>query len=126
MLFERGSEVALELWSGAHQAASSVLAYPEARAALAAARRSDRLTSHQYREATQKFERINEALVTVGVDEQLTRRAGALAAEFSLRGYDAVHLATSLSLGEEDAALVTWDADLARAALEAGLPVLGE
>jgi len=39
-----------------------------------------------------------------------------------MRGYDAVHLATALALGD-DTLLVTWDADLGRAALGSGCAV---
>lgn len=116
----------MELWAGQAQVASSVLAYPEGRAALAAAHRSGRLNERLYDEALEGFDRASEELTAIGVDEQLTRIAGTLASEFSLRGYDAVHLATALELAEQDVALVSWDRDLTRAAAEAGLAVVGE
>jgi predicted nucleic acid-binding protein len=97
VIAEHGSDLVHDLWSGAHRGASSVLAYAEGR----------------------------EEVVAIGVDEQLTRAAGALASEFALRGYDAVHLATALSIAEHHVALVTWDHDLCSAAAEAGLIVLG-
>jgi uncharacterized protein len=102
-----------------------VLAYAEGRAALASARRSNRLTQRSYGEAVESFDRTYEEVVAIGVDEQLTRAAGALASEFALRGYDAVHLATALSIAEHHVALVTWDHALCGAAAEAGLIVLG-
>lgn len=58
----------------------------------------------------------------VGVDGQLARQAGELTEEFGLRGYDAVHLASALALGPETT-LVTWDRNLARAAMSSGLGV---
>jgi len=114
-----------ELWSEANKGASSVLAYAEGRAALAAARRGSRLSRPIYAEAIERFDRTYEEVVAIAVDEQLTRTAGALAAEFALRGYDAVHLATALSIAEHEVALVSWDRDLCDAAVEAGLVVLG-
>jgi uncharacterized protein len=125
VILERGSELAHELWRGPYNGASSVLAYPEGKAALAAARRSNRLTQRLYREAVESFERRYEELAAVAVDGELAHDAGALASEFALRGYDAVHLATALSVAEHDVALVSWDRDLCRAASEAGLAVLG-
>jgi predicted nucleic acid-binding protein len=122
---EQGSELVHELWNGAYRGASSVLVYAEGRAALASARRSNRLSQVIYAEAIESFDQTYEEVVTIGVDEQLTRVAGALASEFALRGYDAVHLATALSLAEHDVALVSWDRDLCDAAIEAGLTVLG-
>jgi uncharacterized protein len=126
VLDEQGSDLALELWSSSARAASSLLAYPEGRAALAAARRGGRLDQRLYRESQKSFDRTYEELVAIGVDQQLTRAAGSLASEFPLRGYDAVHLATALDLAEHDVALVSWDRDLSRAATAAGLTVLRE
>jgi len=103
-----------------------VLAYPEGCAALAAAHRSKRLTPQLYRDGLQRFDQVYAELIAVGVDEQLTRAAGICASEFRLCGYDAVHLATAMDLAEDDVAVVTWDRDLARAALEVGLTVVGE
>ena len=51
----------------------------------------------------------------------MAQLAGRQATEFGLRGYDAVHLATALDLGEEELVFVTWDEDLRRAANAAGL-----
>ena len=58
----------------------------------------------------------------IGVDEPLARHAGDLTEEYKLRGYDAVHLASALALGAATT-LVTWDIDLARAALASGCGV---
>jgi predicted nucleic acid-binding protein len=126
VLREQGSDLALQLWESGHRAASSVLVYPEGCAALAAAHRGNRVTSRLYRESRHGLDQVHDALITIGVDQQLTRSAGEFAADFGLRGYDAVHLATALNLSEDGVALVTWDHALSRAALEAGLPVLGE
>lgn len=111
-----------ELWETRHPAASSVLAYPEARAALAAAARAGRLTAAAHSNALQAFEAMHTELTVLGIDVALARHAGELASELGLRGYDAVHLASALALGVETT-LVTWDADLARAASRAGCSV---
>lgn len=92
---------------------------------MAAAVRTKRLTQRLHREALGGFDRAYEEIATVGVDVQLALEAGTLASEYSLHGYDAIHLATALSLGEHDVALVSWDHDLSQAGLEAGLVVLG-
>lgn len=105
--------------------AASVLNYPEGRAALAAAKRAGRLSETAHRQALSDFAALQEAMISLGVDTELARSAGALAEEHGLRGYDAVHLATALELGGHDAVLVTWDADLGRAASQVGLAVAG-
>jgi len=99
VIVEIGSELVAELWALRHPAASSVLAYPEARAALAAAHRGDRLSADGYRYARAGFESLQSELLLIGIDGQLARHAGRLAEEFALRGYDAVHLASALAFG---------------------------
>lgn len=100
-----------------------MLAYPEGRAALAAARRDGRLEKKDHARALADFEDVVSDLALIGVDELLARDAGTLAEEFQLRGYDAVHLASVLALDENPVTLVTWDEDLAEAAIKAGLAV---
>lgn len=124
MIIEEGSEAAAELWSRADPAAASILAYPEGRAALAAAKRGGRLTKAGHTQALRDFENLRNELISIGVDESLARRAGELAEEHRLRGYDAVHLATALEF-DDDVVLVTWDADLQLATKRAGLSVAG-
>lgn len=111
-----------ELWGTRLGVASSILCYPEGRAALAGARRARRLSVAGYGRARAEFESLQSELVLVGVDGLLARQAGELAEELGLRGYDAVHLASALALGS-DTALVTWDEDLRRAAARSGCAV---
>lgn len=119
---EDGSDLAAELWERASSIASSVLCYPEGRAALAAAQRSGRLSRRQHRRAVGEFDAVREELALIGADAELAAQAGGLAEERALRGYDALHLATALALGG-NTLFVTWDIDLGRAAHEAGCPV---
>ena len=118
-MVEAGSELASALWDAPLRAASSLLAYPEGRAALAAARRARRLTADAHVQACAEFESLQDELLLVGVDRDLARWAGALAEQFALKGYDAVHLASALSLAS-DATLVSWDDDLRSAAALSG------
>lgn len=86
--------MAAKLWGSAYPAASSILAYPEGRAALAAARRLDRLGEDEHREALAVFEELYVELATVGVDQELAVRAGGYAEDLGLRGgnYQAAYL----------------------------------
>jgi predicted nucleic acid-binding protein len=122
IVVEAGSDHAAELWDS-YPAAASVLAYPEARAALAAARRVKRLTARAHDRAVAELDVLNAELMIVVVDEALAQRAGELADERALRGYDAVHLASALALDPGETTLVTWDHDLSDAAVGAGLGV---
>jgi predicted nucleic acid-binding protein len=92
---------------------------------LAAARRVGRLGKDAHKKALAAFEELCADLVTIGVDQGLARGAGEHAEDLGLRGYDAVHLATALELGEEEVVLVTWDRDLARAVEQVGLGLAG-
>ncbi len=121
---EAGSDLATELWNTGQPLAASILAYPEGRAALASARRADRLSERTFDNALAEFEQVRYELVAIGVDEILARQAGELADLLGLRGYDAVHLASALALGG-DVALISWDADLTAAAKQLGLATAG-
>jgi hypothetical protein len=115
--------VAEELWEACDLKIASHLVYPEARAALAAALRARRIDARGARRAVSDLEDATDSMVLVGVDASLAREAGKLAEEHALRGYDAVHLATALSAADDQLLLVTWDQDLAHAALRCGHPV---
>jgi predicted nucleic acid-binding protein len=66
-----------------------------------------------------------ESIEAIDTHLDTIRHAGALAEQYDLRGHDAVHLASALAaLGDSDL-MVTWDDDLAGAARQAGLPVVG-
>lgn len=125
LIAEEGSDLARGIWGSATTAVSSILVYPEGRAALAAAHRSGRLRPQDLERSLKNFEGVHEALLTIGVDEHLAQAAGRHATEYGLRGYDAMHLATALDLFEEEVVFVTWDEDLTRAADSAGLATAG-
>jgi uncharacterized protein len=114
---EEGSDLADELWDAAALKVSSHLIFPEARAALAAASRAGRIDARGLRQAVAGLEAAVASVQLIGVDEALAREAGRLATEHALRGYDAVHLATALSVEDPTLVIVTWDGDLARAAV---------
>ena len=122
LVIEDGSERASQLWTSGSTVASSVLSYPESRAAVAAARRGGRITARRHSRALVELEELTAELVSVDVDERLARHAGEQAEALGLRGYDAVHLATALEL-HGDVAMITWDKDLRRAAEGLGLAV---
>lgn len=120
---EPGSTLAAELWDRAESVASSQLVYPEARAAAASARRGGRVTSTMLRRAVERIDGLCAELDVIGLDPDLAHTAGELAEAHGLRGYDAVHLATALSIDVDSMLLATWDGDLAHAAITAGCSV---
>lgn len=123
MFDEPGSELAAELWDRAESVVSSQLVYPEARAAAAAAHRRRRITSTTLRRAVDRIDELCTEFDVIGLDPDLAHSAGDLAEAHGLRGYDAVHLATALSVESDSMLLATWDGDLAHAAVAAGCSV---
>ena len=121
LLEEDGSRLSLELWAAADAAASSRLAYPEVRAALAAARRARRMDADTYVAAKEEWERLWSEIRVVEPAPVVLSAAGDLADSQALRGYDAVHLASALRLGLADVIMVAWDERLRSAAMCLGL-----
>lgn len=119
---EDGSDL-MRIWWDESEATTNRIAYPEARAALAAARREGRLSQAGLRDAKANLELRWEQMDIVEVTDTLARQAGDLAEEHSLRAYDGLHLGAALSLEDADLIMVTWDRSLGMAAHNAGLGV---
>ena len=118
---EVGSELAATLWDGCDAAVSSRLAYPEVRAALAAAGRAQRLDPVEQSRAEVMWEDFWAATRTVELSELITAHAGDLASRHALRGADAVHLASLLAVGREETLFAVWDERLRVGAEAAGV-----
>lgn len=118
---ESGSRVARELWDGASRVTSVRLVYPEARAALAQARRDGRLAARQLRSSVRALDDHCLQLDVVEVDDVLAHHAGELAEAHGLRGYDAVHLAAAQRLDDPDLVIAAGDRALLTAANRLGL-----
>jgi len=98
---EPGSEDVGRLVEQAELVSTSIVAYAEARAALARRRREKSLTPGGHRRATAAFEADWPRFLTLEVVESLARMAGGLAERYRLRGFDALHLASYLTFVEE-------------------------
>lgn len=122
-LEEPGADEARDLWDDADLVTVALIAYPEARSALAAAARGGRISAEQLDDVKRKLERRWRQMQVVDIDPSIAFFAGDVAEEFELRGYDAVHLATAISLQDDSLLVVTWDTELARACLNADLLV---
>lgn len=120
---EAGSELVAQLWDGCDAALASRLAYPEVRAALAAAARNHDLDADDLRTAEQAWEEFWAATRPVELTPAVERHAGELAREHALRGADSVHLASALAIGDPDLVIAVWDRRLHAGALAAGSSV---
>jgi hypothetical protein len=121
LLAEPGSEVADAIWVAADVLASATLVVVEARAALAAAQRSGRLTVAELRHAKADLVELLDEVAFVEITHTLVDEAADLAEAEALRSYDAVHLAAALTI---EADLITSsDTALCDAAHRRGLHV---
>ena len=118
---EEGSDRAELIWQSADSVASVSLVVVEARAALAAAVRGDRLSSDQLHVAKTELGAFIDGLHLIEVTGNLIESAAQLAEAESLRGYEAVHLAGALLVGA--AVFSSSDRDLCEAAERQGLHI---
>ena len=120
---EDGTEVAIDRWDGCDAAASSRLAYPEVRAALAAAARDGRLAAADLDRAEGEWEGYWSEVAQVELTPNVARAAGDLVRTHALRGADAVHLASALVLRTADLVVAAWDRRVKAGAIAEGLSV---
>jgi predicted nucleic acid-binding protein len=87
--------------------ATSVVAYPEARAALARLRRSGDLTAARFARSKRDFEAQWPAFLALDVTVPISREAGDFADRYALRGFDALHLASFAAIARRAGAAET-------------------
>jgi uncharacterized protein len=127
---ESGSDEVRKLVDRATQIVASVVAYPEARSALARRRREGGLSAAEYRAAGAAFERDWRRVVRLSVTEERYRAAASLAERHALKALDSLHLASFLSLRRRlprrGAAFSSFDKRLNRAAARARWPAVAQ
>src|SRR5262249_36874869 len=112
---ERRSSETHTLIEQADMIATSIVSRAEVAAALARAVRLGLLSEPGGRKSLRGFARDWQDLARVAMTEALVARAEALAWEHALRGYDAVQLASALTLQDSvgaPIALATFDREL--------------
>jgi uncharacterized protein len=83
-----------------------------------------RIDTDTLRSAVRAIDDLYAELRVIGIDGALAQFAGELAELHGLRGYDAVHLASAISVEDAGLVTVTWDRDLADAVAACGYAVL--
>jgi uncharacterized protein len=117
---ELGTDIVRGTLHSANQPSTSMVTYAECRAALAAAVRSGRIDLVQCQQAVIVLDDMWLSLYRMSVNEAVVKLAGSLVDRHKLRRFDAIHLASAVSLGATTT-MVTWDKDLAHAAHDEGL-----
>lgn len=95
---EPGSEMVRKLVDEASVVATSKVAYPEARAALARGFRDGLLEEKDYRQVVAALQNDWPRYLALEVSDSLAWLAGELAEKHRLRGFDAIHLAAAVTL----------------------------
>ena len=106
---EETASADVEGWVGsAELTATSLIAYAEARAAFSRRFREHAYSSKDHKRLVSQFESDWKNFMAIHVTGELVRRAGDYAEKHGLRGFDAVHLASALTLREKLASPVTF------------------
>ncbi len=98
---EEGSSEIYELVQSSKIAATSLVAYAEARAAFARRYREKAFKSGEYRRLILRFNEDWNNYLSLRVTDELVRLAGDLAEKHGLKGFDAIHLAASIILNKK-------------------------
>ena len=121
LIAEPSSPSCRRFWDDADTVVTSRLAYVEAAAALAQARRLDRITDRSHRGALRLLDRLWLQFDVIEVDQPGVARAAVLAEQLALRDYDAIHCAAAESVRDDDLVAAAGDQELLRAWSERGL-----
>ena len=112
------------LVSDAEAVATSIIAYAEARAAFARKSREKGISDEDHKRVKNDLDRDWESIFVIKLTDAVVRSAGDLAEKRSLRGFDALHLASALELQKAIPLPVLFsssDARLLESAKEEGL-----
>jgi uncharacterized protein len=121
LVAEAASNFCRHLWDQGDAVTTSRLTYVETAAALAQAERLSRMTPNEHRTAQRSLDQLWAEFDVIEADDTLVRRAAALASDFALRGYDAVHCASAEQLDDDDLVATTGDKKLLDAWRKLGL-----
>ena len=104
-----------------------MIAYVEARAALARRRHAGDLSPADHRRVVEDLDNDWERYIRLEVTEGLLREAAGVADQHRLREYDAIHLASAMLLRARaggETTFASWDDVLDAAAAREGFPLL--
>jgi len=100
LTFEPATDSSREIWQSAETRIATRLLFVESKSALARRRVAG---------ADAILVGLWKSVYLLELDEELMNLAGAAAAEFKLRGFDAVHCAAGASLGTDSVVLASAD-----------------
>ena len=121
------SDMARSMKEGTDKAFTSLISYPEVLSAFRRAWREGHCTKSDMEIVQGEFTRIWNDLLWIKPDQRLILNTRELIFKYELKGYDSIHLASSLLLMEQsdgmDVFFSCFDRALNRAAKEEGLKI---
>ena len=123
---EAGRDSVRHAVAAATVVATSRVAYPEARSAMARRVREGSLNPRAHAKVRKAFDDDFARFLVVELTPSLAHRAGELTQLYPLRGFDAIHLASATELWNEageSPLFLAFDARLTQSAVEAGFRV---
>lgn len=123
---EEKAEIVNELWDNASVIATSVVAFAEMMAVFNRKFREGVLSTAEYKETVKEFKSDYRYLLLVPINEDLNITIENLLKRHSLRGFDAIHLASAkifLKPGATGLVFACFDYSLNQAAHKEGLQV---
>ena len=105
---EEDSSKVADLVRSSKVIATSLIAYAEARSAFARRYRENAFTPYQYKRLVSFFNQDWDNYLIVRITKEIVRLAGDLAERRKLRGFDAIHLSSALTLRQELSAPVIF------------------
>jgi predicted nucleic acid-binding protein len=124
---EKGSDLVSSMIGSGEPIGTAKIAYAEIFWGLARRRRASELSESDYSLACQRFETDWSFYLRVDLLDEILSLARRLIERYPLRAFDAIHLASAMTLGravEETVTFVAADPRLLHAAEGEGLPTL--
>jgi len=121
---EPGSRRLLSKWKEASEIVTSSVAYAEALAAFHRKRRESGLEDELFGKVLEAFRLDWKSFVRVEVTDELNEAIDQALEKHPLRGFDAIHLASAVVVGQtlaEPIVFACFDERLAQAAVDAGM-----
>jgi predicted nucleic acid-binding protein len=126
---EPHSDEIISRWKSAPRIVTSFVAYAETMASIYRKKREAELADTLIRGVVRAFHRDWESFVRVEVNEELNGYIDRVVDRYPLRGFDAIHLASALTIREivpENFLFACFDDRLSRAARSEGLQTFPE
>lgn len=105
---EDGSTKVDDLVKSSEVAVTSIVAYAEARAAFSRRYREKAFTKAEHSRIKTFFDKDWCDFLVLDITDEMIRLAGDLAEKHALRGFDAIHLASALTLRRETSASIVF------------------